>query len=416
MAGNLQAKILLVTAGFLILIMVIFAYLMFSLYSNIGLMIIKKPPTLLSEVASAVKGTIWYCILLLLLGFLALIFTLGLLIKKLIVNRIETLSALTKRVSRGDFSSRMERAGSDEIGHLQASLDEMRQNLKRSMRETERRSTELSEKVEEKTKELRRVNEELAQTWQRRVESERMASLGRMAAAVAHEIRNPLNAIGLTVGHLQDEFLPEGREVRKKFAAFTDSIQNEIKMLGSLVKRFLEFSKPEKPKLEYEDLHQILDEVLLLTEKEASSQGIRVVKEYARPRLRTMVDKEKIKEAFLNIIVNAIQAMPQGGELRINSNLKIGSKLDPIGSMVQIGFTDTGCGIPEGNLKKLFDPYFTSKEDKGVGLGLAIARRIVEDHWGTIEVESQDGVGSTFNITLPMKGALSHEREERDTA
>ena len=402
MAGNLQAKILLAAATLLILIVGIFVYLMSSLYSHTIL-------TSQLEIASAVKGTIWYCFLLLLVGFSALIFTLGLLIKKLVIDRIEALSALTKRVGRGDFSSKMERTGSDEIGYLEASLDEMRQNLKRSMREEKRRCAELSETVEEKTKELHRVNEELTQTWQRRVESERMASLGRMAAAAAHEIRNPLNAIGLTVGHLQDEFLPEDREARKKFAAFTDSIQNEIEMLGNLVKRFLEFSKPGGLKLEYEDLHQILDRVLLLIDKEASSQGIRVVKEYARPQLRTMVDKEKIKEAFLNIIVNAIQAMPQGGQLRITSILKIGSKLDPIGSMVQIGFTDTGCSVSEENLKKLFDPYFTSKEDKGVGLGLAIARRIVEDHWGTIEVKSQEAVGSTFNITLPMKGALSHE-------
>ncbi len=268
-------------------------------------------------------------------------------------------------------------------------------DVQRSREEMRRWTEELERRVAERTEELKATDKKLMETWEQLMKTEKLALLGNVAAGVAHEVRNPLNAIGLTVSHLQDAFSPEDKELRERFQKLTSNIQREVKRLEKTVKRFLEFSKPSEPEMELKDLRRVLDEALLLTE-EASTDNVKIVRDYKKNRVEAMVDGGRLREAFLNIIINAIQAMPQGGSLTISAKNR--SK-----ETVEVSFQDTGPGIPPKDIDKLFDPYFSSKK-KGIGLGLAIVRRIVDEHRGEIGVESKEGAGTTFTITLPVKG------------
>ncbi len=305
--------------------------------------------------------------------------------------------------SRGESPSRMPEGRRDEIGVLVASVNRMMRQVDQWRRENRRRQRELEDSLESKSLELERVNRELARTWQDRVQREKLVSLGRMAAGVAHEIRNPLNAIGLTVAYLQEAFLPEDEAARAKFTGLMTNIQAETKRMESLVRRFLDFSRPTRLRFKYKDVISILEDVVALVQEEAQGDGVSVETEHGRPVVETMLDSERMREAFWNVIINAIQAMPGGGELKITS------KVDQLGEGVELSFADTGAGVPQVDVEKVFDPYYTTK-DKGVGLGLAIVRRIAEDHHGRVSIESSEDEGTTFRLWLPIRGDVTSVR------
>jgi two-component system sensor histidine kinase HydH len=222
--------------------------------------------------------------------------------------------------------------------------------------------------------------------------AERLSTLGNLAAGVAHEIRNPLNAISIAAQRLKNEFVPEND--KQEYQNFTQTILKEIKRLDQTINQFLSLAKAQKLNLVSTDIGSFVSEVVSLMEIEAKEKGIIIEKEI-EDNFQIRMDREEMKKALVNIILNGIQAMSSGGKMNISGNL------DSLVKEYIIKVKDTGPGISEENLSKIFQPYFTTKE-KGTGLGLAIAYRIINDHKGKIEVESEAGKGTTFTIRLPV--------------
>jgi len=222
--------------------------------------------------------------------------------------------------------------------------------------------------------------------------AERLSALGNLAAGVAHEIRNPLNAISITAQRLKSEFVPQ--KDQDEYSAFTQIILNEIKRLDGIINQFLRLAKAHKLNRVPTDISAFLDEVTNLVEVEANEKSIRITRSIDKlPDLK--IDQDEMKKAILNIMMNGIQATPSSGSLTVRSYL------DDSQANVVIEITDSGAGIPKENLSKVFQPYFSTTE-KGTGLGLSIAHRIISDHKGKIGVKSQRGKGTTFTIKLPI--------------
>jgi PAS domain S-box-containing protein len=222
--------------------------------------------------------------------------------------------------------------------------------------------------------------------------AERLSTLGNLAAGVAHEIRNPLNAISIAAQRLKNEFVPE--KDKEQYANFTQTILKEIKRLDQTINQFLSLAKAQKLNLASTNIGSFLFEVVSLMEIEAKEKGFTIEKDIGGD-LQIRIDREEMKKALVNIILNGIQAMSSGGKMNLSG------MLDSSRKEYIIRIEDSGPGIPEENLPRIFQPYFTTKE-KGTGLGLAIAYRIINDHKGKIEVESKTGKGTTFTVRLPV--------------
>jgi signal transduction histidine kinase len=223
--------------------------------------------------------------------------------------------------------------------------------------------------------------------------ADRLASLGTLTAGLAHEIRNPLVAIKTFT-----QLLPQRLEDEEFRNHFLNIASGEVDRISQLITELLDFARPSNPKLEFEDINSILDGMILLVSTESKKKHIQVVKSYTQDLPPISIDGEQIKQVFLNILLNAVEATPEKGEITIKTR----SFLKPGGEpYIQIEFTDTGCGIPTEYLEEIFTPFFSTK-DKGSGLGLAISNQIVQEHRGYITVESQLNQGASFLINLPV--------------
>jgi len=224
------------------------------------------------------------------------------------------------------------------------------------------------------------------------VRSERLASLGNMAAAVAHEIRNPLNAVSMGLQRLRAEFHPSPAG---DYDRFIDLMRGEVARLNTIVEDFLALARPVTLTLAAVKIPDLVSELMELLESQARERGVRVVVDVPAGLPAISADADRLKQVLLNLALNALQAMPGGGTLTFSAV--------PAGDRVTLTVSDTGQGIPAEVLPRLFEPYVTTRAD-GLGLGLAIARRIVEAHGGRIEAESDSGRGSRFRVTLPLGG------------
>jgi signal transduction histidine kinase len=223
--------------------------------------------------------------------------------------------------------------------------------------------------------------------------AERLSSLGHLAAGVAHEIRNPLNAIGMGLQRLKREFSPQDLSQREAYSSFTDLIFKEVRRVNEIINQFLTLARPFQIDLRLSSLEDLLKSLVTLFQGEASSQKIQIQTEIDSNLPLLQMDPERLTQALINIMKNAMQAMPGGGSLRIGTK--------SFKDRVEVTLSDTGPGIPPDQMEKIFNYYYTTKED-GVGLGLPIAHRIIEAHGGQLKLESQPGAGTKVTITLPV--------------
>jgi len=259
--------------------------------------------------------------------------------------------------------------------------------------ETKRWSEVLERKVEERTQELRAAQEQLLQ-------SEKLASIGQLAAGVAHEINNPMGVIlGFSQGILKT--LPEDDPLKKPLT----TIERESLRCKRIVQNLLDFARRSEPTLHLININELIDASCDLVEHQTSLQNVKLVKSYDTALPSIMADPNQLQQVFINIILNAYQAMPDGGTLHITTKT--------VGSESQVIFADTGTGIPPESVQNVFDPFFTTKEvGEGTGLGLSVSYGIVKAHGGDIEVESQVGQGTVFVIKLPLDKSEGDERQD----
>jgi len=243
-------------------------------------------------------------------------------------------------------------------------------------------SQQMEEKIQKTTAALRKTEAQL-------IRSEKLAALGQLAAGIAHEIRNPLTSINILIHSLR-ESLPS----KNSHGEDLKVIEEEIDRINEIVDQFLRFAKPASPLLEKAGITPIFEETLQLLKPQIERRKISVQKEF-RSLPPITIDREQMKQVVLNLLLNAIQAMPEGGRLGLSSQVPEDNQ------WIQLSIRDSGIGIPPEDMNKLFDPFFSTKEG-GIGLGLSIAHRIIDQHHGKIEVESRLGKGTLFTIWLPM--------------
>ena len=301
-----------------------------------------------------------------------------------IIQPLQDMIFATNKIAQGNLNQKVEINFRDEIGELAQSFNQMTKNLKMANEKLIHWGKTLEEKVEERTKELREMQDYL-------IQSEKLASLGKISAGVAHEINNPLTSI-LINAHL----MLEKTEKKHPFHEYLNLIADETSRCTNIVKGLLEFSRQDPPQKVYSDVNEIINRTLQLLENQASFQNIRIIKKLNENLPRIKLDKNKINQVFWNLMINSSEAMPKGGTLTIVSQFSTNE------NYIEIDFIDTGVGIPKEAINKLFDPFYTTKSN-GIGLGLAISYGIIEQHQGKIEVKSEPGQGSVFTISLPVK-------------
>ena len=272
----------------------------------------------------------------------------------LIVRRLQRLMNTMAAAQAGDLAARAMDSSMDEIGRLSTSFNKMMEQI----------SSEHASRLE---------------------------ALGNLAAGVAHEVRNPLNSISMTIQYLKDD-----REMKSDEAIeCLEVMAKQVKELDRIVEEFIQLTRPVEMDLKIVDLNNFMDDILHDYASSFEIAKITLKCDYSKDPIYIKIDKDKIKQAFSNIIINAIQAMPQGGQLCVTTSWDKSQRI----AIIEI--SDTGIGISEENIDRLFEPYFTTKPN-GTGLGLAITYRVIESHGGDIRVKSIEGQGATFTVVLPQ--------------
>ena len=325
-------------------------------------------------------------------GAVVLISLVSVLFVWLVIDRpVRELAQGTRRVAQGDLESRLAVRTDDELGGLAASFNKMTGELAGARAELTAWARELEVRVEQKTRELKRAHEHMLQV-------EKMASVGKLAAVVAHEINNPLAGI-LTYTKLLRKWLERGEweaARREEVRSSLELIEAESRRCGEIVKNLLTFSRTAPIHFEAANLQGVVERVARLVQHQTNLAGIQIQLEVDPALPKVYCDPAAIQQVLLALVLNAIDAMPRGG------NLWVRLQGLPESQEVQLQVKDDGSGIASEVLPHLFEPFFTTKErGRGVGLGLAVSRTIVERHGGRIAVHSEPGQGTVFTVTLP---------------
>jgi signal transduction histidine kinase len=315
------------------------------------------------------------------LGLTAVLFLVhGALLWRLVIAPVSRLSEATREVAKGRLAVRLPVRGNDEVANLAASFNAMTESLGRAQGELVALNATLEDRVREKSAALVQAERELRH-------AEKMASLGTLAGGVAHEFNNLLGGIQGCAEDAARETDPA--EVRETLGV----IERTARRGTAITEKLLRFARPAEPGREEVDMAAVARDVATLVGPEASRTGVEVVVD-APEAVRLRADATGVHQVMLNLATNAIHAMPRGGRLSI--------RVARDGPAVRLSVTDTGVGIPAAARAKLFEPFFTTRPE-GTGLGLSVSYGIVQAHGGRIDVESAEGRGSAFTVTLPAE-------------
>ncbi len=325
---------------------------------------------------------------------------------RLVHRPVKALTTGTKQLMQGELGYQIAVKSEDELGELADSFNLMSLRLRDANEEITSWARTLEERVEQKTSELKKAHEQMLQV-------EKMASIGKLAAVVAHEVNNPLSGI-LTYAKLLKKWIDRGelsedRNPQKLSEArqCLELVESESRRCGDLVRNLLTFSRSAPMNLSWVDLNVVADRCVRLVQHQLEMNGIQSQVELDPELPQVHCDGAQIEQVLLALIMNAIDAMPRGG------NLWVRTRHLPNSEQVELQVRDDGSGIAPDLLPKLFEPFMTTKESgKGVGLGLAISKSIVDRHQGQIEVESDLGRGTCFYIFLPVDTAGTEQQEK----
>jgi two-component system NtrC family sensor kinase len=296
---------------------------------------------------------------------------------------VRRLLAGTQKITSGQFNCLIPVSGNDEIAELARSYNDMTGSLDKAYTELRALTNTLEQRVEQKTQELKSAQLQI-------VRAEKLASLGRMAAGVAHELNSPLTGV-LTFAHLVAKKVPKDSQE----AADLQVIITETNRCARIIKDLLQFARETQIAQREEDLNGIVRNTMAILQPQAQFHNVNVIQSLDESLPKVVVDAAHIKQVLMNIVLNAVEAMGQKGDLEIRTRRE--------GRQVVLTIRDSGCGIPSDNLSRIFDPFFTTKDPgKGTGLGLAVSLKLIENHGGTIDVTSELGKGSTFRVVLPV--------------
>lgn len=317
-------------------------------------------------------------------------------VHRLIYVPLRDLETGAKRLSSGNLEQPIPVRSADEFGQLASSFNAMTTALRNSQEELREWGRTLEQKVAKRTQELHVAEAEAAR-------GEKLASVGLLAAGIAHELNNPLTGI-LTFSSLIRKNLPDG----SADAEDLDLVIRETKRCAAIIKRLLDFAREKTPEKKFTDINQLVLDTARLIERPANLRDIEISMDLDPDLPPVWADADQMTQVIMNMLVNAQHAIEEKGSITVRSRRAQKAPgaepgAQPV-AMVELSIIDTGCGIPQKNLKRIFDPFFTSKEvGKGTGLGLSVSHGIVSAHGGMIEVESEVGEGTTFRVFLPLE-------------
>ena len=310
----------------------------------------------------------------------------------------------TRQIGSGNLEYHIPVLSQDELSQLAHSFNAMTASLRRAQEENQQWADTLEGRVQQKTVELQQIHERMLQI-------EKMASLGKLSATVAHELNNPLEGI-LTYGKLIGKRLrrnPAQAEAMSQTLEEIDLIVHEVQRCGNIVKNLLLFSKKQVGEFGMAPLQPIVERAVQLMQHHMKMSNVSFEAEYLTPDTTFMCDENQIQQALVALMVNAVEAMPAGGYIKLTATRDANGDL-------RARFADTGGGIAAEDLPHVFEPFYsTKKEGQGVGLGLSVVYGIIERHGGSITVESEPGKGTAFILTFPPAGAPHPRVETKET-
>jgi two-component system NtrC family sensor kinase len=296
---------------------------------------------------------------------------------------IHGMALAAQRIAQGDYSRAVDGGGDDELGYLARSFNTMTAEVQLAHQALRESADVLERKVEERTADLRRMQAQM-------IQSEKMVAIGKLAAGVAHEINNPLTGI-LTNSSLMLEDLGDDHPWQEDIQV----IVNETLRCRKIVKGLLDFSRQTRPQRTLLDLNHVVEDTIALVRNQTAFRNVQITLDLDRHLPTVLADADQMRQIVLNLVLNAAEAMPQGGELRVASSA------DATRNAVELRVADTGPGIPDEVKARIFEPFFTTKKT-GTGLGLAVVYGIIERHHGQIRVDTARGYGTTFTISVPI--------------